>query len=399
MTPVCIEDLRRLARKRLPRVLFEFIDGGSWDEITLRANRSDLDALRLLPRVLVDVSSRSLETTVFGQKLALPLILAPVGSCGTFARRGEEAAARAAERCGTTLCLSTASVCSIEEVRAVRRTPFWFQLYMGRDRDHARACVERAQAAGCSALVFTVDTPVGGVREKDVRNGYTVPPRLRAANVLDMLTRWRWMSDVLLGPPIRFGNFPGGRRNFLPIARQILRTQDLTVSWKEVDWLRSLWRGPLVIKGILTPEDARLAVHHGADGVVVSNHGGRQLDGAPSAIAALPGIVAAIGDHATVLFDGGIRRGQDVLKALALGARACLVGRAYVYGLSALGEAGVEQAIRILEAEMSAALALLGRRSLAELDPSVLQGQRSGKSRSSAAVAVLDSDSQPVGAC
>jgi L-lactate dehydrogenase (cytochrome) len=372
MSIVNIEDLRKLARRRLPRVLFDFIDGGSWDEVTMRANRADLEALRFRPHALADVSKRSLAVNVLGTQLAFPAILAPVGSMGLFSRRGEEAAARAAERCGVTICLSTASICSIEEVAAARKTPYWFQLYMGKDRDQARSLVERAQAAGCSALVLTVDTVAGGRRERDVRNGYTVPPKVKLVNALDMLTRWQWMFDVLLGPPIRFGNFPGGRLNFLPIARQMMSPTDPSISWKDVDWLRSLWKGPLLIKGILNPDDARLALEHGAQGVVVSNHGGRQLDGAPSTISVLPSIVEAIGDRGTVIFDGGIRRGQDMLKAIALGAHACFIGRAPVYGLAAMGEAGVERALRILEAEMSTTLALLGRRNIAELDCSVL---------------------------
>ncbi len=374
MSPVNIEDLRQLARKRLPRVLFDFIDGGSYDEITLRANRSDLNRIRFRPRVLVDVSQRSLATTLFGQRLALPIILAPIGSAGVFARRGEEAAARASERCGTTMCLSTASICSIEDVAAQRKTPFMFQLYMSQDREHDRSLVNRAQNAGCFALAFTVDTAVGGQRDKDVRNGYVVPPRFVARNVLDALLHLRWMLDVPFGPPVSFGNFPGGggSRSFLPVARRMLRTQDTSISWKEVDWLRSIWKGPLLLKGVLTPEDAQLAMEHGCEGVVVSNHGGRQCDSAPSTISVLPSIVAAIGKRhggkGAVLFDGGIRRGHDALKAIALGADACLIGRAWAYGLGAMGEDGVEKAIRILESEMSASLALLGRASLAELD-------------------------------
>ena len=382
MDAINIEDLRQLAKRRLPKVLFDFIDGGSYDEVTLRANRSDLNSIRFRPKVLVDVSQRSLETTLFGQKLALPLILGPVGSAGVFGRRGEEAAARASERCGTTLCLSTASICSIEDVAAQRKTPFMFQLYMSQDRDHARDLVERAQAAGCFALALTVDTAVGGQRDKDVRNGYVVPPRFVLRNVLDALLHLRWILDVPFGPPVSFGNYPGGggSRDFLPVARRMLRTQDSSISWKEVDWLRSIWKGPLLLKGVLAVEDARQAMEHGCDGVIVSNHGGRQCDSAPSSISALPAIVAAIGARyggkGTVLFDGGIRRGHDALKALALGADACLIGRAWAYGLGALGEKGIEKAIRFLETEMSASLALLGRARIADLGPDAVDLER-----------------------
>jgi L-lactate dehydrogenase (cytochrome) len=376
MTVVNIEDLRRLARKRLPRSIFDFLDGGSYDEVTLRANRADLDRLRFRPRVLVDVSQRSLATRVFGAEQAMPIVLAPLGLAGLFARRGEIQAARAAERCGTPFCLSTASICSIEEVRAATQKPFWFQLYMHKNRDHARRLIERARAAGCTVLLYTVDSQANGQRDRDHHNGFTMPPRITLSNVLDTLRHVGWMRDVLLGQRISFGNMGDmgeGDTRFISLAQRILRNQDLTISWKEADWVRSLWKGPLVLKGIVSPDDARLAVEHGYDGVVVSNHGGRQLDGAPSSIAALPAVAEAVGGRATVLFDGGIHRGQDVIKALALGADACLVGRAFAYGLAAMGEAGVEKSIRILEAEMSTMMALLGRRSIGEIDRSVLQ--------------------------
>ncbi len=371
---VNVMDFRPIAERRLPRVLFDYLDGGSYDELTLRYNREDLQRIRFRPRVLVDVSKRSLETEVFGQKLAMPLILAPVGSLGLLSRLGDIAAARAAERCGINSCLSTASVSSMEEVAAQRKTPFWYQLYMGKDRDHAKNLVERAQAAGCSALVFTVDTQVYSPRERDVRHGYSLSPRLKAGAVLNMLTKLGWILDVPLGPPLKFGNMQGGREggNFSRIIRRAAGGLDASVSWKEVDWVRSMWKGPMLLKGIVSPEDARIAVEHGVDGVVVSNHGGRQLDSAPSSISALPAIADAVGDRATVLMDGGIRRGQDVLKALALGAKACLIGRAYAYGVAAMGEEGAERAIRMLEAEMMTTLALIGRNGVAEMDRSAL---------------------------
>jgi L-lactate dehydrogenase (cytochrome) len=370
---VNVEDLRRLAKHRLPRVLFDYVDGGSYDELTLRANREDLQRIRLRPRVLVDVSQRSLATEVFGQPLAMPLILAPVGSLGLLARDGELAASRAAERCGVGQCLSTAAVRSIEEIAAARKTPFWFQLYMSKDREHGQRLIERAQAAGCSALVFTVDTQVYSARERDVRNGYSQSPRLKTPTIIDLLTKWGWIRDVLFGPPLRFGNMPGAKGgNFSRIIRRPTGGLDASVCWKDFDWVRSLWKGPLVLKGIVSPADARIAVDRGAQGVVVSNHGGRQLDGTVSSISALPAIAEAIGQRATVLFDGGIRRGPDIIKALALGAKACLIGRAYAYATAALGEPGVEIALRTLEAEMLTTLGLLGRRSVHELDCSVL---------------------------
>jgi L-lactate dehydrogenase (cytochrome) len=375
MTPVNIEDLRTLSRRRLPRLIYDYMDGGSYDEITLRANRSDYERLKFRPRVLVDVSKRSLETTVFGERLAMPLVLGPVGSIGMLCRRGDIAAARAAERCGIQSTLSTVSVASIEEVRAARQKPFWMQLYLMPDQAHARTVVERAQAAECPVLLFTVDSQVYAARERDVRNGYSGVERVHFSSVVDMLCHPRWIFDVPLGPRIKFGNMPGGRGNFLRVLKRGGGGKEKNMTWQTVDWLRSIWKGKLVVKGILTPEDARLAVEHGADGVVVSNHGGRQLDGAPSTIAMLPWIADAIGGRATVLVDGGIRRGHDVLKAVALGADACLIGRAYAYGLGALGEAGAERAIRMLESDMMSTLALLGCNSVKELDASCLDGE------------------------
>jgi L-lactate dehydrogenase (cytochrome) len=371
MTIVNIEDLRLLARKRLPRAVFDFIDGGSFDEVTLRANRADLERIRFRPRVLVDVSKRKLSSSLFGVEQALPFVLAPVGMAGVFARQGEIQAARAAERCGIPFCLSMVSICSIEEVRAATRAPFWFQLLMNKDRDQARRVIERAQAAGCQVLVHMIDAQMGSKRERDLRNGYTAPPKVTVSNALDTARRIGWILDVLLGPRITFGNLrdPAGKNEgLISLSQRLGRDQDLSLSWKDFAWVRSLWKGRLLIKGILSAEDARLAVEHGADGVVVSNHGGRQLDGAPSTISVLPAIADAVKGRATVLFDGGIRRGQDVIKALAMGADGCLIGRAYSYGLAAMGEAGVERAIRILEAEMSTTMALLGRNSIAEFD-------------------------------
>ena len=283
--------------------------------------------------------------------------------------------ALAAGKCGVPMCLSTASVCSIEEVKSASPQPFWFQLYVGKERQTAQTLIERAEAALCPVLVFTVDQAVSSRRERDARNGLTFPMRVTVANALDMALHLRWIMDVLLGPPLDLGNYrkPDERsRNVLTFPQRAAKTQDPGKTWKEVDWVRSLWKGPLVIKGLLTPEEALRAVDHGADGIVVSNHGGVILDGDPSTISVLPAIVDAVKGKTRIFIDGGIRRGQDVLKAMAMGADACFLGRAYAYGLAAGGEAGVERSIRILEAEMSATMALLGRNSLKELDRSVL---------------------------
>ncbi len=369
-----IEDFRRMAKRRLPKVIYDYIEGGSYDEVTLRANRADLDAIRLKQRVLVDVSKRSLATTVLGEAFAMPLILGPVGSLGTFARRGEVAAACVAERLGINFCLSTGSICSIEEVRAASGKPFWFQLYINRDRPHADALVERAAAAGCPVLMITIDSQIFAKREQSIRNGFTVPLRTTPANVLDMMCRFDWLRDVALGPRLAYGNFPGGRRNFNPVLRMAVGGgQDDTLSWKDIDHVRARWQGKLLIKGIMAPEDALLAIEHGADGIVVSNHGGRQMDSASSTIAVLPRIADAVKGRITVLFDSGVRRGQDVIKALALGANACLLGRAYAYAMGAAGEAGVEQAIRILEGEMYSTLGFLGLQSVREIDRGVIE--------------------------
>lgn len=379
MTAITIEDLRELARRRLPRALFDYVDGGAHDETTLGANRDDLRRIAFRPRVLVDVGERSLETELLGAKQALPLVLAPAGNAGMLSRRGEIAAARAAEHAGIPFCLSTMSIVSMEDVAAGTGRPFWFQLYVMRDRGLTRSLVERAQAAGASALVFTVDLPISGQRDRDLRNGFTVPPRITPANLLDVLRHPRWIADVLLGPRITFANLAdssAGGSDIVSVARHVAQNFDPSITWRDIEWARSIWRGPFIVKGILSPEDARLAAGSGADGIVVSNHGGRQLDGAPSTISVLPAIADAVGDRLGVIFDGGIRRGTDVLKALALGADACMIGRAFLYGLAAMGEAGVARSIEILKTEMDTSLALLGRRSIAELDRDCVATER-----------------------
>jgi L-lactate dehydrogenase (cytochrome) len=377
MEPVNIDDLRVRARRRLPKVVFDFIDGGAQDERTLAANRADFARIQLLPKVLVDVSQRTLATTVLGRPIAMPLLLAPTGVTGLATPRGEIHAARAAEAAGIPYVLSTTATSSIEDVRGATSAPFWFQLYVMRDRALTQSMVERAKAAGCGALVLTADLPVQGRRERDVRNGFTLPPRVTHRNLLEVLARPRWLWNLVTGPALAFGNFPmpGG---FVSIAQHIAAQHDASVSWRDIEWMRGLWGGPFVVKGVLRPDDARRAVDAGADAVIVSNHGGRQIDGVPSSISTLPDIAAAIGDRAEILMDGGIRRGSDIVKALALGARAVLVGRPFLYGLGALGPRGAGVAIEMLRSELDNALALVGAPSVAALDRSFVRVMPAG---------------------
>lgn len=375
MNAINIEDLRRLARRRLPRVIFEFIDGGAQDESTLRANQADFGRIRFMTRTLTDISSRDQSIELFGHRYAAPLVLAPTGLAGLLWRRGELAAARAAHKFNLPYCLSTMATCSIEEIAAAGSEPNWFQLYVLRDRGLTKAFIERACAAGCSALVLTVDTKLQGPRERDIRNGFTVPPRFSPATLLDFALHFRWLLGVALGPKITFRNFVGtGAQadDAVTITQFIAGQYDLTVNWRDVDWFRSEWGGPVLLKGILSPEDARLALSHGIDGVIVSNHGGRQLEGAVSAISALPAVADAVEGRIPVLLDGGVRRGSDVVKAIALGARACMTGRAWLYGLGCDGQTGVERALAILRDEIDLAMALLGRSTLRDLNRDAL---------------------------
>jgi L-lactate dehydrogenase (cytochrome) len=376
MTPItCIEDLRQIACRRVPRAFFDYADRGSYAEETLRANRDDLQRLKLRQRVLVDVSERDLATSIIGEPSALPLALAPIGLCGMQHGDGEILSARAAQAAGIPFTLSTMSICSVEDVAAAVAKPFWFQLYVMRDRGFVRSLIERAIAAKCSALVLTIDLQVLGQRHADVKNGMTVPPQIRLGNVLDIMTKPAWAFSVLRGKRKTFGNLAGhvkGMESVNSLAQWIAGQFDPALSWKDVDWIRSIWPGKLILKGVLDVGDAKLAAKSGATALVVSNHGGRQLDGAPSTISALPKIVDAVGGDIEVMFDGGIRSGQDVLRALALGARSCMIGRAYIYGLGAAGEAGVTAAIDILRRELDVTMALTGTRRLAEIDRRVL---------------------------
>jgi L-lactate dehydrogenase (cytochrome) len=371
----CIADMRRVARRRVPKMFFEYADGGSYAEETLRANRADLERIKLRQRVLVDVSQRELATTMIGERVALPFALAPIGLCGMQWGDGEILACRAAHAAGIPFCLSTMSIASIEDVAAAVEQPFWFQLYVMKDRGLVRALIERAAAAKCSALVLTIDLQVLGQRHRDVHNGLTVPPEIKLKNILDIARKPAWALSVLRGKPKTFGNLAGqvrGTENVNSLARWIAGQFDPALNWKDVEWIRSLWPGKLIIKGVLDVEDAKLAAKTGAAALVVSNHGGRQLDGAPSSIAALPRIVDAVGGDIEVMFDGGIRTGADVLRALALGARSCLIGRAYIYGLGASGEAGVSKAIKIIRDELDVSMALCGVNSIRQIDRRVI---------------------------
>lgn len=382
LTPASITDYRELARRRLPRRLSDYIDGGSYDEVTLAANRDDLLALRLRQRVMRDVSQSDTSIKVLGQTIRLPVALAPIGLAGLMACRGEVQAARAAEQAGVPFCLSTVSLCSIEEVRQATSAPFWFQLYMLRDRGYVRELLQRAAAAGCSALVFTLDLPVMGSRYRDTRNGMNggTSVAARLANVWDTARRLGWLRDVALGGrPLVFGNIaaavPTGRSIF-DFKRWVDSQFDASVTWRDLEFVRQNWRGPIVLKGILEAEDARSAADIGAQAIIVSNHGGRQLDSVPSSIAALPAIAEAVGDRIEVLMDSGVRSGQDIAKALALGARVAMIGRPWVWALAARGERGVVEILDILTRELKVTLALLGEPRADRLGPDALVAAR-----------------------
>lgn len=374
---VTVDDLRRQARRRLPRAVYDFVEGGAGDELTVARNRTAFDRLAFAPRVLVDVAKREQGTTVLGLRLATPVMIAPTGMAGLCWPHGEACAARAAQAAGTVYTLSTHSSMSIEDVAAAAPGGLWFQLYVWQSRELTRSFVERARAAGYRALVLTVDVPVISTRERDVRNGFTIPPRLTLRNALDTLRRPGWVRRVLLGPRLTLANLvgsPGARRTDVVTLGGVANRQvDPSVSWADLAWFRSLWAGPLLLKGVLTASDARLAVEHGVDGVVVSNHGGRQLDGAAASVEALPEVVDAVGARAEVLLDGGVRRGADVVKALALGARAVMIGRPYLYGLASAGEAGVARVLQMLRTEIDKALGLVGVPRVADLDRAILR--------------------------
>jgi L-lactate dehydrogenase (cytochrome) len=378
VAPVTSADYRRLAEKRLPRFLFDYVDGGANEERTMAANVADLAALRIRQRVMRDVSAIDTSTTLAGQKAAIPLALAPVGMAGMFARRGEVQAMRAADRAGVPFTLSTVGICPIEEIRAAAVGPFWFQLYMMRDREVVQRLLARARAGGCTALLFTVDLAVAGLRYRDFRNGMLGRDTLRAklAKAWQLGTRPRWIRDVgLLGKPHSFGSLADvvpDPTDLHAYKAWIDAQFDPTVTWKDIEWLRGIWHGKLYIKGVLEPDDARAAMDAGADGVVVSNHGGRQLDSVASSASKLPAVVAAVGDRVEVLVDGGIRGGIDVLKAVALGARGALIGRPWVWAMAGAGQQGLSDLLAAFKVELQVAMALAGVTRIADIDRSAL---------------------------
>jgi L-lactate dehydrogenase (cytochrome) len=371
----CIEDLRLLHKRRVPKAFFDYADRGSYSEQTLHANHDDLQQIRLRQRVLVDVSKRDLSTRILGEPSALPLILAPVGLLGMQHGDGEIHACRAAQAAGIPFTQSTMSICSIEDIAGAVDKPFWFQLYVMKDRGFIKSLIERAIAAKCSALVLTVDLQVIGQRHQDIKNGMSVPPEWSLSKLFDFATKPAWVSGVLRGKRRTFGNIAGHVKNTEDLTRLSEWTAsqfDTTLTWKDIDWIRSIWPGKLILKGILDVEDAEIAAKTGAQAIVVSNHGGRQLDGAQSSIEVLPEIADAVGSQMEVMFDGGIRSGQDVMRALALGAKSCMLGRAYAYGLGAGGQAGVAKAIDIIAKELNTTMGLCGVNTIAEIDERVL---------------------------
>ena len=371
-----IEDLRVLAEKRVPRMFYDYADSGSWTEGTYRANEGDFQGIKLRQRVAVNMENRSTATTMVGQAVKMPVAIAPVGLTGMQHADGEIHAARAAEKFGIPFTLSTMSICSIEDIAEHTSAPFWFQLYMMRDRDAMARMIERTKAAKCSALVLTLDLQVIGQRHKDLKNGLTAPPRPTLRNILNLATKPRWCLGMAGTKRRSFGNLVGhvkGVSDMSSLAAWTNEQFDPRLSWPDIEWVKKQWGGKLILKGIMEVEDAKLAAEHGADAIVVSNHGGRQLDGAPSSIEALPPIVDAVGSKLEVWMDGGIRSGQDVLKAWALGARGTMIGRAMVYGLGAMGEAGVLKALQILHKELDVTMAFCGHTQLVNVDRSILR--------------------------
>ncbi|MFL4464438.1 alpha-hydroxy acid oxidase [Brucella melitensis] len=370
-----IADLKRLARRRVPKMFFDYADSGAWTESTYRVNEDDFKKIKLRQRVLVDMTNRSLETTMIGEKVAMPVALAPTGLTGMQHANGEMLAAQAAEAFGVPFTLSTMSICSIEDVASVTKKPFWFQLYVMRDRDFVKNLIGRAKAAGCSALVLTLDLQILGQRHKDIRNGLSAPPKFTPKHIWQMATCPAWCLGMLGTQRRTFRNIAGYAKNVTDLSSLSSWTAeqfDPQLNWSDVEWIKEQWGGKLILKGILDVEDAKMAAKSGADAIIVSNHGGRQLDGAPSSISMLQPIVEAVGDRIEVHVDGGIRSGQDVLKARALGAQGVYIGRPFLYGLGAMGNEGVTLALEIIRKEMDITMALCGKRDINEIDKSII---------------------------
>ena len=370
-----IDDLKNQARRRVPTMFFDYADSGGWTESTYRANEEDFKKIKFRQRVLVDMANRTLETTMIGETVSMPVALAPTGSTGMQHADGEMLAAQAAEAFGVPFTLSTMAICSIEDVASVTKKPFWFQLYVMRDKDFVHNLIDRAKAAKCSALVLTLDLQILAQRHKDLRNGLTAPPKMTPRNILDMAIRPRWVMGMLGTQRRTFRNIVGHARGVTDLSSLKAWTDeqfDPSLSWKDVEWIRERWGGKLILKGILDTEDAEMATKTGADAIIVSNHGGRQLDGAPSSISVLEEIVEKVGDRIEVHMDGGIRSGQDVLKALCLGAKGTYIGRPFLYGLGADGKRGVNRALEIIRKELDMTLALCGRRDIATVGKDML---------------------------
>jgi len=375
MSILQIDDLKRMAKKRVPKMFFDYADSGSWTESTYRANEEDFAKIKFRQRILVDMSDRSLESTMVGEKVSMPVALAPTGMCGMQHPDGEILAAQAAEEFGVPFTLSTMSICSIEDVAERTKKPFWFQLYVLKDRDFVHNLIDRAKAAKCSALVLTLDLQILGQRHKDLRNGLSAPPKFIPKHIWQVATRPRWAFGMLATPRRTFRNIVGhakGVGDLASLSSWTTEQFDTKLSWKDVEWIKERWGGKLILKGINDVEDAEMAARSGADAVIVSNHGGRQLDGAPSSISMLGPIVDAVGDRIEVHMDGGIRSGQDVLKALCLGAKGTYIGRPYLYGLGAMGKQGVTTALEIIHKEMDISLALCGKRLITQASRDML---------------------------
>ncbi len=370
-----IEDLRVLAKQRMPRMFYDYVDTGSWTESTYRANEADLKPIKFRQRVAINMENRSLRTQMIGQDVSMPVAIAPTGSTGMLYADGEILAARAAEKFGVPFTLSTMSICSIEDIAAHTKAPFWFQLYVMRDRVFVEGLIDRAKAAGCSALMITLDLQMLGQRHRDIKNGLSTPVKPTFGNLLNLALHPRWCMGMLGTQRRNFGNIVGHVKdvsNIGSLAQWTASQFDPRLSWADVEWIKNRWGGKLILKGIMDVEDARLAADSGADALIVSNHGGRQLDSAPSAIAALPAIAAAVGSRIEVWMDGGIRSGQDVLKAWALGARGTMIGRSFLYGLGALGEQGVSRALEIIAREMDLTMGFCGHTDIRQVDETIL---------------------------